>query len=262
MSRTSELWKRIQHPWPAWRLIWGNREALGGNLFLLKVISAGLVVIALLYFLPNHLVNQPHAAWWNPETSLDRAIPVVPWSIVPYTSLYMFYIATLVCTPRNDRGRLELLLGLQGMFLMTVIGVFFFVAFPTEVSIRSQLAPELLAGEGWPGKLYGGLHTLDAPYNAWPSLHVAQSLYLALAMTLWLKREHAEARWLLPVLVFLWVDWGALSLSILTTKQHYLWDMVTGAARGLAFWHWHTKPLIDHYDTLDESYFEDPFAQS
>ena len=129
-------------------------------------------------------------------------------------------------------------------------------------SIRSQLAPELLAGEGWPGKLYGGLHTLDTPYNAWPSLHVAQSLYLALAMTVWLKREHADARWLLPVLVFLWVDWSALSLSILTTKQHYLWDMVTGAALGLAFWHWHTKPLIDQYDTLDESYFEDPFAQS
>ena len=260
MSRAGELWRRIQHPWPVWRHIWGNRNALGGNLFLLKVIGAGLVVISFLYFIPNHIMNQPDTAWWNPETSLDRAIPVIPWSIIPYLSLYMFYIATLVCTPRNDRGRLELILGLQGMILMTLFAGFFFVAFPTEVSIRSQLAPELLAGEGWPGKLYGGLHILDAPYNAWPSLHVAQSIYLAIAMTVWLKREHAEARWLLPVLVFLWVDWAALTMSILTTKQHYLWDMFTGGALGLALWYWHTRPVIDQYDDWEESRFSNPFS--
>ena len=62
------------------------------------------------------------------------------------------------------------------------------------------------------------------------------------------------------MLVFLWVDWAALSMSILTTKQHYLWDMFTGGALGLALWYWHTKPVIDQYDDWEESRFSNPFS--
>ena len=55
----------------------------------------------------------------------------------------------------------------------------------------------------------------------------------------------------------LWVAWTGLAISILTTKQHFVFDLVTGIAAGLAAWWWMLKPGLEwceseeadtHYD--------------
>ena len=47
-------------------------------------------------------------------------------------------------------------------------------------------------------------------------------------MTVWVKREYIDKPFAKPFLVLLWVEFTLLSISILTTKQHFLFDLITG----------------------------------
>ena len=42
-----------------------------------------------------------------------------------------------------------------------------------------------------------------------------------------------------------WIAWVLLSLSIITTKQHFIWDMVTGGLLGWALWKLYILPRLD-----------------
>jgi hypothetical protein len=44
----------------------------------------------------------------------------------------------------------------------------------------------------------------------------------------------------------LWILWTALAFSTLTTKQHFLWDALTGFALGLAGWWFGLRSALRH----------------
>jgi membrane-associated phospholipid phosphatase len=44
----------------------------------------------------------------------------------------------------------------------------------------------------------------------------------------------------------LWILWTTLALSALTTKQHFLWDVLTGFALGLTAWWFGLRPALRH----------------
>ncbi len=71
---------------------------------------------------------------------------------------------------------------------------------------------------------------LDPPFNTWPSLHVAFSGLVTLVVARWLERRRS--------VVLLWVCWAAISISTLTVKQHFIWDVITGTLLALAYWQW------------------------
>ena len=40
----------------------------------------------------------------------------------------------------------------------------------------------------------------------------------------------------------LWIAWIALCISVMTTKQHFFFDLVTGIITGIACWYWMCIP--------------------
>ena len=76
--------------------------------------------------------------------------------------------------------------------------------------------PPVPAGVTLSEQLYLFLIHVDAPVNCFPSAHVAApSVQLFFVCRAWPK----YAPWL-------WSVFGLFALSILTTKQHYAWDLI------------------------------------
>ena len=84
--------------------------------------------------------------------------------------------------------------------------------------------------------MYGFIHFSDNPWNAWPSLHIVHSYLLARMITLWVSREHGENPLAKAFLGVLWIEYILLCISILTTKQHYLFDLATGLIVATIAW--------------------------
>ena len=93
-----------------------------------------------------------------------RACPFLPWTIIPYWSINLFYAGSLfVCTTKAEVDTL-------GRRLLTaqLIAVTCFILLPLRFSFAK---PDI--GGGLPGFLFGALMSFDKPYNQAPSLHIA-----------------------------------------------------------------------------------------
>lgn len=150
----------------------------------------------------------------------ERAIPFLPWTILPYWSINAFYgLSLFVCGDRRE-------LDTHGRRLLTAqaVAILCFVAAPLRFSFERPEA------DGLPGLLFNALAGFDKPFNQAPSLHIA------LLVILWaLYARHVPASWR-PLLH----GWFALiGVSVLTTFQHHFFDVPTGAALGFfCLWVW------------------------
>ena len=147
----------------------------------------------------------------------ERAIPFVPWTIVPYWSIDLLYaISLFVCTTRREVDRHG-----QRLLFAQLVSVACFLAFPLRFSFERPQS------EGLFGALFTALTSFDKPFNQAPSLHIALLIVIWVRLAAHLHR----GRWLLHA-------WMALiAVSILTTYQHHFIDLPTGAAVGfLALW--------------------------
>ncbi|HVZ02333.1 MAG TPA: phosphatase PAP2/dual specificity phosphatase family protein [Dongiaceae bacterium] len=150
----------------------------------------------------------------------EQGIPFLPWSILPYWSIDLFYaLAFLLCADAAElRRHVRRVLTAQG------VAVLCFLAFPLQLAAAK---PETT---GIPGFLFAALGSFDRPYNQAPSLHIA------LLVILWeLYARHLPRRFHLALHA-----WAVLiGLSVLTTYQHHFIDVPTGAALGLlCLWLW------------------------
>lgn len=144
-------------------------------------------------------------------SALDEAIPVVPWSAWIYATYFLLMPSFVVLTRAHpERGRLLVTAGLCVVGNLTLN-----ILIPTELA--APLTPET-AGGGLLGQIVSG----DTPRAALPSGHVA--LPLALAILAWRHRLPYGA---------VYIPWlAAMSIVVLTTKQHYLVDVIGGLAWG------------------------------
>ena len=166
--------------------------------------------------------------------------------------MYLFYPATLILCPRDERGHAELAVGMQTLIMVTAFCCAIFLLLPAEIDMRDQIDWDSL--NGWESVLFEFIHFSDNPWNAWPSLHIVHSYLLARLMTVWASRRAAESSAWNLFLVVLWVEWALLCISILTTKQHYLFDLVTGIAVAQFAWV-ATKPTLDEIEEMGPSAF-------
>ena len=67
------------------------------------------------------------------------------------------------------------------------------------------------------------------------------------------RRAEGSSAWNVFIVV-LWIEWLLLCISILTTKQHYLFDLVTGIAVAQLAW-LATKPTLDEIEAMGPSAF-------
>jgi hypothetical protein len=237
LERLDSVTDSLSKPWPLiWNGAWKRRHLLGGNLFLIQILVFGLFGIAFPYFASNQFVAANGVTVWDPEIAIDRLIPVIPWMVVPYMALYLYYPVTLICTPKDDRSRMELIAGVQMLSVATLACTLVFLVLPAEVDMRDQIPVEILQGEGLYSALFSHMHAMDEPWNAWPSLHIAHSYFLTRSISRWMRIRSPES---IPVRIFIslvWVEFALLSVSILTTKQHYIWDLFTGMVVGIIGW--------------------------
>jgi membrane-associated phospholipid phosphatase len=176
---------------------------------------------------------------WDPSAlfqlgsgqTFDRWFPFLPWTITLYATLgFWYFVPAVTVAPARER---ELAALYRAMLLMCGAAVVFFLLLPTEIRLRDQ-AQAVLSGPGvssWWRLCYGILYIVDRPYNSWPCLHTAQPLLIQLALASWHGRKHRLA------VAAGWVWWGLLTVSILTTKQHYLWDVLTGVLLAIVTWY-------------------------
>lgn len=171
-----------------------------------------LVVLAPFFFwsygFANHYASQLDAvpsivyAW-------EKHIPLLPWTIVPYWSIDLFYgISLLLCFTKFElRQQFLRLLSAQ------LIAVSCFILFPLKFSFER---PEI---SGFFGTWFDILMGFDKPFNQAPSLHII------LLLILWdFFRRHIKPSW--RWLVHLWSF--LIGLSVLTTWQHHFIDIPTG----------------------------------
>ena len=126
-----------------------------------------------------------------------------------------------------------------------------FIIFPVKVDLRSEVfETELGMWQSW----YDLLHSVDNPWNAWPSLHIVQSLLAVLVITRW--HGYASKIWLVRIL---WISWFMLMISVMTTKQHFIWDVISGVCIALIAWkYWilpalensHSKDIVSEFESL------------
>ena len=211
-------------------------------MFHLEISLIFFLLVALPYFSTNNIAHAYLETVWDPEIGLDRNIPVINWMILPYAILYCFYPATLFLCPRDDRGRAELAVAMQALIMVTAFCCIIFLILPAEIDLRDQIEWDSMSG--WEMTLFEFIHFSDNPWNSWPSLHVVHSYLLARVMTEWISRNGSESKLWKILLVFLWLEWALLCISIMTTKQHYFFDLVSGVFVAHISWIW-TKSNID-----------------
>ena len=143
----------------------------------------------------------------------ERHIPFLPWTIVPYWSLDALYVFSVyVCTTRA-----ELTAHARRLITAQAIAVLCFVLFPLQFGFERP------NGLGFAGALFHTLWRVDRPFNQAPSLHIA---LLVIVWRLYATHVRSRARWLLHA-------WCALiAASVLTTYQHHVFDVPTGALVG------------------------------
>lgn len=146
----------------------------------------------------------------------ERAIPFVPWTIVPYWSIDLFYgLSLLICATRRELDRHA-----QRLFTAQLISVACFIAFPLRFSFDRPEA------DGVYGALFTALGSFDKPFNQAPSLHIS------LLVLIWVRLAvHTRPTWLRAAL-HVWML--LVGVSVLTTYQHHFIDIPTGLAAGFA----------------------------
>ncbi len=167
-----------------------------------------------LYLVPNHFPT--YEPFELPLTLLDRMVPLLPASIYVYLSEY-FLIFSAYFLVRDPAITARYL---RAMLCLLLVSALVFVLFPTTYPRHLYPLPD---GLDPATRFFFELQRFaDTPNNCFPSLHVGTVLMAALSL-----RENR--RWFGIYLV-----WALLiSISTLTTKQHYVWDVFGGATLAL-----------------------------
>ena len=139
----------------------------------------------------------------------ERAIPFVPFMILPYMSIDLFFVAA----PFLFRDARELEVFVARVASAIFLAGIYFLVMPLRFAFPRPHA------EGWLGALFDWFRGIDAPYNLFPSLHAALLLFLIDAYA---RHLHGPKR---SAVMFWFV---LIGLSPLLTLQHHVIDIVGG----------------------------------
>ncbi|MBR8061973.1 phosphatase PAP2/dual specificity phosphatase family protein [Burkholderia ambifaria] len=144
----------------------------------------------------------------------EHAIPFVPWTIVPYWSIDLLYALSFFFWTRRD----DLLDHVKRLLTVQLISVACFIAWPLRFGFERPDAG------GVAGALFTLLMGFDKPFNQAPSLHIGLLVVLWAVYAKHLRGTAAR------IVLHAW--FAAIGVSVLTTYQHHMIDVPTGAAVG------------------------------
>jgi len=160
----------------------------------------------------------------------EHAVPFVPFMILPYMSIDLFFIAA----PFLCRTEEELRIFSRRVIAAIIIAGVCFLLFPLRFAFPRPHA------NGWLGSVFDWFRGVDLPFNLFPSLHAALLLLLI----------DVYARNLRGVLLWAVISWFFLiALSPLLTYQHHVIDIVGGfVLAGYCFYFFrepsHAPPVV------------------
>ena len=141
-------------------------------------------------------------------TGLDRELPFLVWTVIPY-----FLLIGGMYLPIFLRSRELLHESLVALTVAVLVNYSIFFFFPTVIE-----RPPVPAGANLAEVLYRWLIGIDSPANCFPSGHITVP-----AIGCWYIAKQ-RLRWRWPIAFV----YALLALSVLTTKQHYAIDIVGG----------------------------------
>lgn len=139
----------------------------------------------------------------------ELAIPLVPWFIWPYLSMYALFILPLFFIPADRMP----LLGKQ-LIAGCLISAAMFLLLPAELGFAREVPSSY-------GAVYARMFTIDRPYNLVPSLHVIWSAAIALACI-----DFAR----MPARIALGAWLCVIVASTVFVHQHHLLDVIAALA--------------------------------
>lgn len=198
-----------------------------------KLCAGALAFIfaAFIYLFSNHaqLFTPRHL----PLTAFDQAIPFIPWTIWIYLTEYFLFISVYLIA----KNIVNVNKYLYSIIAMQIVSVIIFIIWPTiyprgDFPLPAQ-SPNLTI------QIFNYLRMVDRPTSCLPSLHIS-SCYLSAFVFL---DEQRGKFW--PF--FLWAT--AIGISTLTTKQHYIIDIIAGLGMAyLFYWFFHRRI---HYHSIN-----------
>ena len=171
--------------------------------------SLCVLFCVVLYLSTNSIVDTFHS-YNRLYMECEKDIPQVPWMILFYESYYLLILLSIVLvkSPQSIRS-----LSIT-MMVSSAIACTIFLLFPGEMGFSRT---ENIQGFE---SLFEALHIIDKPHNLYPSLHITFSTISAFALLKQTKQR------LFHALLILWVI--MISLSVILTHQHHLFDIATG----------------------------------
>lgn len=185
---------------------------------LIPSYARGLLIFALTYnsfvYYFCRLVTQ-NRTHYVLECSLDRKIPLLPWTILIYWGCYLFWIANYLLCCHFSKEQARRFLGAE--ILGKTICLLFYLLLPTTIN-----RPEI-TGAGLCSDFMRLLYAIDAPDNLLPSIHCFVSWLCYIGM----RKDH---RYPLAYRAFSMIFAIMVCISTLTVKQHMIVDVFAGAA--------------------------------
>ena len=183
--------------------------------FRVKIVFVFLIFFAIGYGFTNRFpIFAPKVL---PMTVVDDYFGFHPWTIWIYISDYLLiFLPVILVTHADMLKRLA-----KGFFMNCAIHYPIFFFFPTTIERPPLLEQNATAS------VFNWVRAMDTPVNCFPSQHVSLCFFIALAF--W----NYKRKWSIFFLM-----WAALiSLSTLSTKQHYFWDILGGLlVTVITFW--------------------------
>ena len=180
------------------------------------------VVLNLCFYFPYGLL-QRHCFFAPTEirpTFLDRLIPFSDQAVWVYFSIFLL----MPIGPLLMRRRELLVRYAMGILLIETAAYAVFLFWPTWCA-RPATANTVTA--------YRTLVSVDAPLNAFPSLHAAFAVFSALCAAQVFRELQLHILWRITVGVCTIL----ILLGTLMTKQHTAADIIAGSAMGFAVYH-------------------------
>ncbi len=190
------------------------------------IVSAGLSVLFLVVYSACNWITGQRGQVGSFYFQWERAIPFVPFMILPYMSIDLFFVAApFLC--RTDQ---ELRIFSRRVVAAILIAGVCFLLFPLRFAFPRPHAT------GWLGAIFDWFRGMDSPFNLLPSLHAALLLLLV----------DLYARHLRGVLLLAAMLWFFLiSLSPVLTYQHHVIDIVGGfVLAGYCFYFFRETSLV------------------
>jgi membrane-associated phospholipid phosphatase len=142
------------------------------------------------------------------ESSYDKYIPLVPWFVIPYIAYFPFIVIAITRIWNTPNITAMLI----SMIVAYLVAITIWYIWPNGVARPSIENSSLMH------RVLAFVYRSDGDTNGFPSAHVFVSLMCGYYLALTFPQ-------------YAWVAWssaGAISLSTLFTKQHYIFDIPGG----------------------------------